>query len=444
MNSPETIATADVIVVGGGAAGLAAARDLAARSFRVVVLEARDRLGGRIWSSTPRKDLVPAELGAEFIHGRAPQTMALLRAANQRAISFTGAFFASHNGGRLESGDPPFSAAATLFDGVRDLAEDESVDRFLHRFDGDPRLRRTAELARAFVEGFDAADPAVASARSIAAEWESGTDLTSTRPSGGYAPALQQLVNACTAHGAEIRTTTTVRRIAWRRGRVLLETTTSGKAETFESRAAVVTLPVGVLRDPAPENAVTFEPALPPEKHAALAGIEMGPVVKVALWFTTRFWERLAGGRYRNADFFRSETNPFPAYWTQYPQRSPLVVAWAGGPRAAALSDRSQSDLVQSALDGFGSLFGEADLARREFQFGSMHDWDRDPFSRGAYSYVRVGAGDARRNLAHALDATLFFAGEATSLDNQGGTVNGALETGERAAREVAAAVSAP
>lgn len=433
---------ADVIVIGAGAAGLAAARELAARSFHVVVLEARDRLGGRVWSSAPRKDLPPAELGAEFIHGSAPQTMALLRAAKQRAISLTGAFFALHDGGRLEHDDPPLRAATKLFDRVRDLADDESVDRFLHRFDGDPRLRRTAAVARAFVEGFDAADPAVASARAIAAEWESGTDLTSRRPSGGYAPILQQLVGACTARGAETRTSAIVRRIAWQRRRVLVETTTAGETQSFDSRAAVVTVPAGVLRDPAPENRIGFEPALPPEKQAALAGIEMGPVVKVALWFNTPFWERLAGGRYRNADFFRCESNPLPTYWTQYPERSPLVVAWAGGPRAAALSDRSPSDLIECARDGFGNLFDEADLARREFQYGSMHDWDGDPFSRGAYSYVRVGAGAARKELARPLDATLFFAGEATSLDNQGGTVNGALETGERAAAEVAAALS--
>jgi len=441
--------TADVIIIGAGAAGLAGARDLAARSLRVIVLEARDRLGGRVWSTAPRKDLPPAELGAEFIHGTAPQTMALLRDAKQRAISLTGAFFALHDGARLEDDDPPFSAATKLFDRVADLAEDESVDRFLHRFDGDQKLQRTAALARAFVEGFDAADPAIASARAIAAEWESGTDLTSTRPSGGYAPILERLIAACTAHGAEIRTSTIVRRIAWQRGRVFVETTPSGgkqsgETQSCESRAAIVTVPVGVLRDPAPENRLAFEPALPAEKYAALAGIEMGPVVKVALWFNTPFWERLAGGRYRNADFFRCESTPFPTYWTQYPERSPLVVAWAGGPRAAALSDRSQSDLIESARDGFGKLFGEANLARREFQYGSMHDWDRDPFSRGAYSYVRVGAADARRNLARALDATLFFAGEATSLDNQGGTVNGALETGQRAAAEVAAALSPP
>jgi monoamine oxidase len=88
-------------------------------------------------------------------------------------------------------------------------------------------------------------------------------------------------------------------------------------------------------------------------------------------------------------------------------------------------------------------LFGEPALAREEFEGGMMHDWGRDPFARGAYSYVAVGGGDARAALAAPVDDTLFFAGEATSNDGQGGTVNGALETGERAAREAAIALGA-
>jgi monoamine oxidase len=88
-------------------------------------------------------------------------------------------------------------------------------------------------------------------------------------------------------------------------------------------------------------------------------------------------------------------------------------------------------------------LFGEHELAREEFEEGVMHDWGRDPFARGAYSYVAVGGGNARAALAMPVDGTLFFAGEATSNDGQGGTVNGALETGERAAREAATSIGA-
>jgi monoamine oxidase len=112
-------------------------------------------------------------------------------------------------------------------------------------------------------------------------------------------------------------------------------------------------------------------------------------------------------------------------------------VAWAGGPKARALGG-APDEVIEHALSGFGALFHEPELVRTEFEGGAMHDWDRDQFSRGAYSYVAVGGGTARVSLAAPVDDTLFFAGEATSSDGQGGTVNGALETGERAAAQAA------
>jgi monoamine oxidase len=219
--------------------------------------------------------------------------------------------------------------------------------------------------------------------------------------------------------------------------------TVSGESLTLRARAAIVTLPIGVLRHRGDESEVIFDPELPEPKRAALEKIEMGHVVKVVLRFRTAFWERIGDGRYKDGAFFRGAGQSFGAYWTQYPVRSELVVAWAGGPKAVVLGRLSHEDIVERALAGFGALFDEAALARAEFEEGLMHDWDRDPFARGAYSYVAVGGENARLAFAQPLGDTLFFAGEATSNDGQGGTVNGALETGERAAREVASALAA-
>jgi monoamine oxidase len=180
---------------------------------------------------------------------------------------------------------------------------------------------------------------------------------------------------------------------------------------------------------------------LPKNKREALASIEMGHAIKVVLWFKTAFWERIEDGRYRDVDFFRCDGHPFAAFWTQMPIRSELISAWAGGPRATALAGLSQRELIERALSSFASIIGEPALARAEFEGGAVHDWARDALARGAYSYVAVNGGDARARLATPVDDTLFFAGEATSNDGQGGTVNGALETGERAAAEVVQAL---
>jgi monoamine oxidase len=435
------MADADVVVIGAGAAGLAAARSVAERSLSVIVVEARDRIGGRVASLPGARASVPLELGAEFIHGPAPETRALLRDAGTAAIDVGGEGWAYDAGGKLQREDDRFSKSAEVFERTRSLAADESVDQFLRRFADDATMRDTVATARAFVEGFDAADPAIASARSIADELRSGVDSTVARPLGGYPPMFARLHDVCSTAGVVTNLSTIVRRVEWRRGDVAVDVrTVAGEERTIRARAAIVTIPIGVLRH-AGENEVVFDPALPEAKRAALASIEMGDVVKVVMSFRSAFWERVRDGLYHDAAFFRSYNQTFAAYWTQLPVRSDSVVAWLGGPRATALAGLSQDELVERALGGFGALFGETALAREEFVGGVVHDWHADPFARGAYSYLAVGAGDARITFGAPGDATLFFAGEGTSNDGQAGTVNGALETGERAAREVLAAL---
>ena len=434
---------ADTIVIGAGAAGLAAARSLAGRSVRVLVLEARDRVGGRVWSRPAARNATPAELGAEFIHGRGEFTTQLLREAGAAAIDTGGEGWTCSKDGELRRADWDLSSTADIFEAAGALPDDESVDRFLHRFERDRATRETARAARAFVEGFDAADPAIASARAIASEMRSGVDFAIARPLGGYGPMFEYLRNACVASGVQIWLSTIVRQISWRRGAVGIDVSCGGELQTVHARTAILTLPVGVLRRRGDELAVAFDPDLPDAKIEALRSIEMGHVVKVVLWFRSPFWERVRNGRYRDAAFFRCERQPFVTYWTQLPVRSTLVVAWVGGPKAVALSGIAEAELIERALNGFGALLNEPELAREEFEGGLTHDWGRDPFARGAYSYVAVGGGNARAALSAPVDDTMFFAGEATSTDDQDGTVNGALETGERAAAEAATALGA-
>jgi monoamine oxidase len=430
---------ADAIVIGAGAAGLAAARSLGQRSLRVILLEARDRVGGRVWSAPSTPAAVPVELGAEFIHGPAVETRALLREAGIDAIDTRGDAWTWREGEEPRREDRDWLASASILERARTLAADESVDQFLRRFDGDETMRETVALARAFVEGFDAADPAVASAQAIADELRSGVDFASARPLGGYGPMIERLRDASTAAGVATNLSTVVRRISWRHGAVEVDIQdASGHLRTLRARTALVTIPAGVLRDSAAQGAIVFDPGLPAAKRAALASIETGQVIKINLVFRTPFWERLRDGRYGEAAFFRSPEQSFPGYWTQFPVRSNLIVAWAGGPKATALGGATEAELTRRALDEFGKIVGEPGVARNEFEGGVMHDWDRDPFACGAYSYVVVGGGDARAVLAAPIDDTLFFAGEATSGGGQSGTVNGALATGERAAREIA------
>ncbi|HEV2909382.1 MAG TPA: NAD(P)/FAD-dependent oxidoreductase [Candidatus Eremiobacteraceae bacterium] len=433
---------ADVIVIGAGAAGLAAARSLAQRSLKVILLEARDRIGGRVRWDTSGPAAAAPELGAEFIHGPAKETRALLREAGTAALDTVSGSWTLGEDGHLRREENDLRSAARILEGAHALTDDESVDQFLRRFEHDSTKAETLRMARSFVEGFEAADPAIASAKSIADELRSGVDFASARPLGGYGPMFEHLHNACAVAGVQSHLSTVVRRISWRRAAVAVDAKTSlGETQAINARAAIVTVPVGILRQSGDDAELVFDPHLPATKRDALQSIEMGHVARVLLWFRTAFWERIRNGRYSEAAIFRSPGQPFAAYWTQLPVHSELIVAWAGGPRATALSGVSRAELIRRALDGFAALFGEHELARQEFEGGDTHDWGADPYSLGAYSYVVVGGGNARAALGTPVDDTLFFAGEATSTNGQGGTVNGALQTGMRAAEEAATAL---
>jgi monoamine oxidase len=418
---------------------LSAARLLARGSKRVVVLEARDRAGGRVLSyAGPDGSWV--ELGAEFIHGRAVLTYDLLDEAGLAWDDVEGERWTASPGGALQPRNDSFAADPSLFDALREIQGDVSVDEFFRRFAGDDAIQRRIETARAFLEGFDAADPSIASARGIAAEWRSGVDERITRPRESYRPLFEYLYESALSAGAEFHFGAIVARIICSDDGVTVEMRDkNGAHRAFRARSCVVTLPTGVLRD-FDAATVTFEPALPPEKRAALQTIETGDAIRVVLWFRSRFWERIDGGRYRDAAFFQAHSEPFMAYWSAIPRRNNAVVAWSGGPHAARLRDAGEEARIDAAVRGFGALFGDGELARGEFIAGVAHDWRTDPFARGAYSYLAVGGSGAREVLGAPVAGRLFFAGEATALDGESGTVNGALRSGERAAEEVEAA----
>ncbi|HET7815670.1 MAG TPA: NAD(P)/FAD-dependent oxidoreductase [Candidatus Baltobacteraceae bacterium] len=414
---------ADVIIVGAGAAGLTAARRLAQRGKRVLLLEARDRIGGRAW--TLERHGVRMEMGAEFIHGDAELTHRLMREAGLKWEGFDGSMWRETADGTLVCEEDSFESDDDLFAGLKALERDISVADYLARFASDDALRQRAQMALSFVEGFDAADPQIASARGIAHEWASGVDNSSGRPCEGYGRLMHFLHAECVKAGVEVRLNRAVTSIAYDSKGIAVD--------GLRAKACIVTLPAAVLRG----GAVTFDPPLPAEKRNALQYIETGDVVKAVLQFSSRFWKHLANGKYADALFFRPAAGPFGVFWVSAKENGAAIAAWTGGPKTAALLAANEQDVVESALRGFGRLLGDEPAARAAFEGGAMHDWRADRFAGGAYTYLRTGAGGARETLAAPLAGTLFFAGEATCASGHSGTVDGALETGERAAGEV-------
>jgi monoamine oxidase len=422
---------ADVVVIGAGAAGLAAARDLSQSGLRVAVLEARDRWGGRVFTHRSPMWPVPVELGAEFVHGEAEDTMQGARAAGL-AVETLPDRHVWARGGRLR----PMGDTWSRFDAVRKRistrGSDVSVADFLARQALPPAARR---LARMMVEGYHAAPVDRMSTHALAVGDEEVGEAAHRqhRLVAGYDGLLGCLRAGLDPARVRVHLRTAATEVRWEKGRVQVRARvgTGRREETFRGRATIVTVPLGVLKAPPDEpGGLRFVPDLD-RYRAALDGLDMGQVVKVVLRFRERAWSD-------EADFFHDPEAAFPTWWTRGPLRVPVLTGWAGGPAAQALRGLGEREMVDVALSTISSMLGERRARLEHLVEGwAWHDWQADALSRGAYAYVLVGGVPAQRALARPLDGTLFFAGEATEAEETG-TVSGAIASGRRAARQVA------
>lgn len=429
----------DVVIIGAGVSGLCAAGALRKTGHTVLLLEARDRIGGRVWTRHEPDLPAPIELGAEFIHGRVPDTFELLQEVGKTALDTSGAHWTLQHGTLQQRTEDLFGEIQRVLQKSRVLDEpDVSFETFLGRSGRHGLSPDAAALARAFVEGFDAADPARVSAHFVAKEWESGgmLDAPQFRPLGGYSSVLAALAGALDRGKIRLQLQSAVSEVRWMRGAAQVNGVFQGQPFRVKAARVIVTLPLGVLQAQADDAAaVRFTPALD-AKREALAGLACGAVLKLSLRLRKAFWEGLQGGRYQDASFFHSPETAFPTFWTPRPLRAPLLTAWVGGPKAARLSQRPAHVIVHEALASLATVFGGVAQNEFELEAAYLHNWQLDPFARGAYSYVTVGGSEARRILATPLEQTLFFAGEATDAEEPA-TVKGALQSGARAAREV-------
>ncbi len=438
---------ADVVVIGAGVAGLTAAQRLAEGGRSVVVVEARGRLGGRT-STAQHADLaahhgispVPLEFGAEFVHGLPPETFARL-GPDFALYEIAGEMWAARadqppQRGHQAAGHQEIMDAIFGWEG-----EDRPLDAFLAERFGGSAHASARQSVTAYVEGFDAADPTTVSLRWLAFSERAARGIHEDRqfrPVGGYVSLINQMQRGLDAQRVPIHLDTIVHAVEWSPGAVRIQAhDPAGSAtEPFSARAAVITLPLGVLLAPPGDlGAMRFTPDLP-DKQAAYAGLAMGHVCKVLLRFREVFWESHLAPYPQMPEmaFLRAPDAAFPTWWSSYPLFAPLLTAWVGGPRAAAMGGNASGIIGQAVASLAGILGVSVGQIEAELVEATMHDWASDPFARGAYSYVRVGGIDAPAQLGAPVADTLYFAGEAANTQGHTGTVHGAIATGETAA----------
>lgn len=422
----------EAIVIGAGAAGLAAAEKLSAARIKTLVLEARERVGGRVF--TMRDKGFPVELGAEFVHGKTPQIFEIAARENFDLKPVGGASWQiDQNGELVPTSTAENTSEAEIWQKLNEFSgADISFADFLQKYFAAPEYSAARESAARYVEGFHAARLSEISTLGLKlTENETGED--NYRFQAGYDQIIQNLYERAAKNGAEFRLREIVKTINWRKKSVVIETVNA--QETFVARAAVFTLPLGVWQ----RGAIGFAPDLPTEKLAALAKMKMGAALRVAFRFKRKWWlDFLRQKGESSLGFLFSRDAEIPVWWTSEPNEANVLTGWAGGARAEKLNERGTDSIVATAIEALARIFKtEKSFVEKEIDNVFTYDWQADEFALGSYSYILKNGLDAPKILAQSVENTLFFAGEATNYGGHWATVHGALETGQRAAQEI-------
>jgi monoamine oxidase len=411
--------TKSVLIVGAGMAGLAAARSLVDAGWPVRLIEARDRIGGRVY--TNRDWGVPIEMGASWIHGTANDPlMELARKAQAQVIPTDYYGWAKL---AVDRRLPPVDYDADPWRAF--------VERACDRVDGGS-LGAAVDAAAKRVElsGSDRTELAFYLATEIEDEYAAGADQLSatTFDTGDYAGGAQAVITngydalpKLLADGLQVVFNTPVTAITRRDDSVIVH---AGN-QSFEGPAAIVTVPLGVLK----AGSIAFDPPLPEGHTRAVNALGFGVLSKSFFRFNRRTWKT------DNAFYLFMGTDPgaWAQWFTLSSAAGPIVVAFNAGDRGRSVESSSAADVTARALPIARQLFGD-DISPVDVRTSS---WTTDPYARGSYSFHAPGSGlDDRRRLQEPISDRLYLAGEAVGINNPS-TVIGAVLSGRNAADQL-------
>ena len=405
-----------------------AARELARAGKSVTVVEARDRCGGRIYPLSAREFGYKAEGGAEFVHGAAPVTRAVMREAGLALLPRAGTRWSTRTGALLPD-ESPLPHADRFYKALRAVKADLPIAEFLETHFPERQYDRLRRSITRTVEGYDAADPRRFSTLAFRDEWMSRDEGEHGRIAEGYGGLIDYLESESRRHGAAIHLGAAV--VAIDRARAGIAARCHDGA-MVEADAAILAVPLPLLSEIA-------LPASAREQAAAASGIGFGNVVKILLCFATRWWADHGGRDLADLSFLVSDAT-VPTWWTQHPDEYPVLTGWFAGPKADRVSSLSETELVDMGLASLAEIFDLAlDRIRRGLVASRAINWGTDPFARGAYSYATPESRAAQSALKKPDAGAIFFSGEALYAGPDMGTVEAALASGRETAQTILA-----
>ena len=420
---------ADFLVVGAGAAGLMTARQLARAGKRVTILEARERCGGRIYPLPAEEFGYPAEGGAEFVHGAAPVTRAMMREARISLSPHEGTRWSARTGA-LVPDQSSLPHAGRFYEALREVKADLPIAEFLETHFAARQYDELRRTITRMVEGYDAADPRRASTFAIRDEWMARGEGQQGRVAEGYGALVGYLVSECRRLRAAIHLGAAVTAIDEDRDGIAAR---CRDGAIFEANAAILTVPLPLL------SAIAL-PSAARERIAAIADIGFGNVVKILLRFATKWWADHGGRDLADLSFLLSDAT-VPTWWTQHPAGYPVLTGWFAGPKADRVSSLTATELIDIGLASLAEIFDlPLDRIRRDLVASRAINWGNDPFARGAYSYATPKTRAAQSVLRKPDGGAIFFSGEALYAGPDMGTVEAALASGQETAQTILAA----
>ncbi len=413
-----------VIIIGAGICGLITARTLLSAGFSITMLEADDRVGGRIRTEYVDQVPVPVELGAEFVHGKLPETLKLCKEAALDVLPVEGKMYRKNPAGWTEQHE-----MAEHWDRVlrrmKKLPEDTTLDTFLEKEFGDDDDFNIRKQVKNYAGGFDLADTSQVSVKSLYNEW-SNEDEVNFRLPEGYKALVDFIYKDCIALGLVVELGDPVTQVDHEPGEVTVYTRSEKK---HMADRVVCTIPIGVLQKALAESSINFTPEL--DQYVVHArNIGMGGVIKYVLCFDEIFWQPDAG--------FIFGDEMIPTWWTHYPQPVSVLTGWAGGNRADQLRDHSSDQLLDVGLKSLSAIcdIPVAQL-RDRLKWSVVKNWETEPRSLGAYTYSKPASAAAVAALMQPVNDTVYFAGEGIYDGTSPGTVEAAIVSGQRVAKNI-------